>query len=370
MRGISASIPRSVVVLLLTVGAFAPAHDALAAESPPQPGTPQGHPPAPPQTTVPEETTRPDPATVPAKAPPEPATSPEEKAEPPATVGDASPPTTGPTGSPAASVDAPEQQSGAPADPGGTPAAEDTSPAEDTAAAEAAGAVQHATALTRDDRTSAKTGTPRQRSETSDQAPPAPAPTEEAPRAAACGPCSGALTPTVQSEGTSAERATQDAREACFQAGALCSWFAPRGSDGASCRLAPAEHAVLTLASGALAISSNALLTSISPTLLRTVVGGALKAGSTVPRLRTKRAARAARVMPSPKRLPDRRLPHAPRVAAGVGGAPANSGSGVRHFAALAPGFILVRLDRAGRPLCRDATEGPAVFVSPIERPG
>jgi hypothetical protein len=341
IRRVRASIPRSVLVLGLTVAAFAPANDALAAESPLQPGT-QGDPLAP-QSPVPEPTAPTDAPTTPEDATPDPArgpipegsASPEDEANPPAAVLDGAPtPETETSEAPGESEVPSEQQSGAPTSGAGTPVTEGKPPADDTvAASEPPGPAQQAAPPTPDNGASAETSTQGERGETSAQAPPAPAPTEEPPAAAGRGPRSEGLLPTVQNDGV-------DGRTA------------------------------ITFAPGAPAISAGALLAPIGSTFLHTAVGGESRTSSAVSRLQTKRTARAARVMGPPKKFPHRRVPPAPGVAAGVGGAPANSGSGIRHLAAFAPGFVLARPDRAGRPLSRDATEGPAAFVSLIERPG
>jgi len=176
--------------------------------------------------------------------------------------------------------------------------------------------------------------------------------------------------PTVQNDGATGELAAQEEHEACTKAGAFRSRFSRWRHDGANCGLATDERTAMTFAPDAPAISAGALLAPLGSTFLHTAVGGESRTSSAVSRLRTKRTARVARVMAPPKKFPNRRVPPAPSVAAGVGGAPANSGSGIRHLAAFAPGFDLARPDRAGRPLSRDATKGPAAFVSLIERPG
>jgi hypothetical protein len=337
IRGVGASIPRSVLVLGLTVAAFAPANDALAAESRPEPGIVQGDPLAP-QSPVPEPTAPTDAATPPGDATPDPAGDPvaegsasaEDEANPPAAVVDgAQTPETETSEAPGEGKGPSEQQSGAPTSGAGTPVTEGTPPADDTvAASEPPGPAEQAASPTPDNGASAETSTQGERGETSAKAPPAPAPTEEPPAAAGSGPRSEGLVATVQNDGATGELAAQEA------------------------------------------ISAGALLTPLGSTFLYTAVGGESRTSSAVSRLRTKRTARVARVMAPPKKFPHRRVPPAPGVAAGVGGAPANSSSGIRHLAAFAPGFVLAGPDRAGRPLSRDATEGPAAFVSLIERPG
>ena len=335
IRGVRASIPRSVLVLGLTVAAFAPANDALAAESRPEPGITQGEPSAP-QSPVPEPTAPTDAATPPEDATPDPegdpvpegSAPPEDEADPPAAEVDGAPtPETETSEAPGESEGPSEQQSGAPTSGAGTPATEGTPPADDTVAAPPDPA-QQAAPPTPDNGASAETSTQGERGETSAKAPPAPTPTEEIPAAAGSGPRSEGLVATVQNDGATGELAAQEV------------------------------------------ISGGALLTPLGSTFLYTGVGGESRTSSAVSRLRTKRTARGARVMAPLKKFPHRRVPPAPGVAAGAGGAPANSSSGIRHLAAFAPGFVLAGPDRAGRPLSRDATDGPVAFVSLIERPG
>lgn len=189
--------------------------------------------------------------------------------------------------------------------------------------------------------------------ESTTSAAPSPAPGGTTFGEGAAAPRSGEGTPPVPSEGTAAEPAgLNEEAEASDVGGELSCWFSSQGFDDANSPIAFPERAVTALTIGA------------------TALGGGAFQGTPVSRFRAKRAARAARVMIAPSRLPDRPVPHAPSASAGLGGTSTGSGSVVRDFAALAPGSTQRRPDLVRRLLGREATQRPAAFVSPLERPG